>query len=100
MEHNKNDYILIDEEVAKNIPVNTIIFIDDVTNQIDELLRCNSRYEFIKYDNNKPYSIRIISIGDSNHENTTGFSHGCVLKSDLNLPSLLSLVEDDYLLIL
>ena len=102
MEYNEDDYILIDKELAKSIAVGVIIYTGDGSNNINSILDNNIKCKFFKYNNGFTYPLRVIFYEEDNdnYDTVTGFSFGCVLKSDLSLPSLLSLVEDDDLLIL
>ncbi len=89
MIQNKEDYVLIDENVAKLIPKGTPIYVADIKNSIEYMLEEDIPNRFTKYVKSSNCAVR-----------TEGFSwcYGCVLKSNLTGSILTTTEEENYLI--
>ena len=88
MIYDPSNYVLINESVAKMIPVGTTIIVNDVHRDINHILHQAIKYRFVDYDESHDLFIKISGYSPTDN---TRFKYGCVHKS---------LLLDDDLLIL
>lgn len=102
MTHNKDDYILINKEIAERIIKGTHIIVSDGKDSIEYLMRVGTRRAFNSYNDIVFYNIITNQISDtiSTSNNGIGYSFGIVLKSLLTTVKLFDDCVDDDLLIM
>ena len=102
MTHNKDDYILINKEIAERITKGTHIIVTDNEDDIEYIMRAGTPRAFNHYDDDIFYNIITNQISDtiSTTGNGLGYSFGIILKSLLTSVKLFDDCVDDDLLIM
>lgn len=79
-----DDYIIIDENIAKQIPLGTTIFVSDDNRSIKFMLIESLQYNFVEINNSESYPIKISNYNNID-DSITRYRYGCVCITLLNI---------------